>query len=123
MIQNFKFDYDYDNDSFFLYNSLSKSKGSIELDDFIIDFNSKKEIVAIEILNATDFFANMNDKELKISKETLKNLKTCKVDIITKSNFFVIKLILLFENDLKLATTTLIPTIQEPNPALAEVSE
>ncbi len=123
MIQNFKFDYDDENDSFFLYDPRSKSKGSIELDDVIIDFNNKKEIVGIEILNTVDFFANMNEKELKISKETLKNLKACKVDIITKSNFFVIKLVLLFENDQKLATTTLIPTIRESNPALAEVSE
>ena len=121
MIKKFKFDYDYENDSLFLYDPNSKSKGSIELDDFIIDFNTKKEIAGIEILNASKFFESLDEEDLKVSKEILKSLEDCKVDIITKNNSFVIKFILFFEGNRKLATSTMIPTIHEPSPALAEV--
>lgn len=58
MIKKFNFDYDFENDSLFLFNPESKSKASVELDNFIIDFNTHKEVCAIEILNASDFFKN-----------------------------------------------------------------
>lgn len=119
MTKNFNFDYDYENDSLFLYDSTSKSKGSVELDDFVVDFNSKGEIVGIEMLNASKFFENL--EEQVITKEILKGIKECKIDIVTKNNFFVIKFMLLLEANRTVTTPLLVPTINEPSPALAEV--
>ncbi|MBS3123621.1 DUF2283 domain-containing protein [Candidatus Woesearchaeota archaeon] len=121
MFKNFNYDYDSENDSLFLYDPTSKSKSSIELDDLIIDFNSKKEISGIEILNASSFFKSLDIEMLEASTDLLKTIRGCKIDIITKSNFLVIKFMLLFEEDKKLAATAMIPTISEPSPALAVV--
>ncbi|MBU2637908.1 MAG: DUF2283 domain-containing protein, partial [Nanoarchaeota archaeon] len=50
-MQKFNFDYDSGNDDLFLYNPQSKSKASIEMGDFILDYNNRKELVGIEIVN------------------------------------------------------------------------
>ena len=59
MLRKFKFDYDFENDSLFLFDPKSKSKASVELDDFIIDFNNKKEVSGFELLNASNFFKGL----------------------------------------------------------------
>ncbi len=117
MIKKFKFDYDFDNDSLFLYNPKSKSKASIEMDDFIIDFNSKKEITAIEILNASEFFKGI-DPEFTITKDLLKKIIDCNVEMIPKNNWFLIKFIIKFPMKKKLETPIMIPTINTPSPAI-----
>ena len=45
------FSYDRESDDLFLYSS--KSKGSIEIGDFILDFNNRKELVGLELMNAS----------------------------------------------------------------------
>jgi uncharacterized protein YuzE len=120
MIRNFKFDYDSDNDSLFLYDPRSKSKASIEMDDIIIDFNAKKEVSGIELLKATDFFKDLSD-EFVLSKEMLSDIQECKIDLIAKNNFFVIKFLLLFRSQKQLMTPILVPMMSEPSPALMEV--
>lgn len=122
VLKKFDFDYDFENDSLFLYDSKSKSKASIEMDDIIIDFNNKKEVSAIELLNASNFFSGMNfEGEETIDKNMLNNIKECKIDIIVKSNFLVIKLLLVFKSMRTLATPLIVPTIHEPSPAVAMV--
>lgn len=116
MIRKFDFDYDFDNDSLFLYDSKSRSKASIEIDDFIVDFNSNKEICAIELLNATKFFKDIDDFD--IDKNMLKGLRDCKVDLIPKGNFVVVKLILAFETK-TITTPVLIPMLNKKSYALA----
>ncbi|MBW2966322.1 DUF2283 domain-containing protein [Candidatus Woesearchaeota archaeon] len=118
MIRKFNFDYDYENDSLFLYDPKSKSKASIEIDDFIIDLNNKKEITGIELLNASKFFKGL-DLDLKVDKSLLKEIKECKIDIVPKNNFIVIKFMILFESKKQLVTPVYIPTINEPSPAVA----
>ena len=116
MIKTFKFDYDYKNDSLFIYNPDSKSKSSIEMDDLIIDYNKNKELVAIEILNATTLFKNISN--FKITKAKLKHLTNCNVEIIKKNQYFIIKLELTLNNDEKLLTPMILPTIIDKSPAL-----
>ncbi len=119
MIRNFKFDYDSDNDSLFLYDPKSKSKASIEMDDLIIDFNSKKEVSAIELLSASVFFKNLGQDEISITRKSLANIKECKLEIITRSNFFVIKFMLVFASNEVFSTPLVVPTLREPSPALS----
>ena len=49
--QEFKFDYDESSDDLFLFSPKSKSKGSVEFGDIVLDFNNKKELVGIELIN------------------------------------------------------------------------
>ncbi len=117
MLRNFKFDYDQKNDSLFLYDPNSKSKASIEIDDLIIDYNSKKEVSGIEMLKASAFFKSMDSKGF--DKEVLNDIKECKLDIISKSNFLFIKVIMFFKSNKVLETPMFIPQITEASPALA----
>jgi len=110
MIKKFKFDYDYENDSLFIYSS--KSNASITIADLVIDYNSKKEICAIEILNTSKFL-----KESKLSKEKLKKLLECNIEIISKNNFLTIKLILILESKEEIFAPILVPSIKEFSPA------
>ena len=122
MIQNFNFDYDPENGSLFLYSSNSKSKASVEMDDLIIDFNANKEITGIEFLNASEFLKDLDINDNKIDlKNFLSQINKCQVEIIQKENFFIIKLILISKSNQRLATPFLIPSINEPSPALAEI--
>ena len=122
LLKKFNFDYDFENDSLFLYNSKSKSKASIEMDDIIIDFDSKKEVSAIELLNASNFFSGMESEgEETIDKNMLKDIKECKIDVIAKSNFLVIKLLLVFKSMKTLAAPMIVPGIHKPSPAVAMV--
>lgn len=118
MIRKFKFDYDYENDSLFLYNSKSKSKASIEMDDLIIDYNAKKEVSAIELLNASKFFQDISPDGVIITKEVLNELSDCKIQIIPKGNFFMIKFNFILNSQKQLFAPIFVPTIHESSPAI-----
>jgi len=119
MLRKFKFDYDPDNDSLFLYDPKSKSKASVELDDLIIDYNSRKEITGIEMLNASAFLKDVGCNGFAVTREALRELKGCKVDIMPRSSFFVVKLILLFKPNRQFAAPVIVPSVKAPSPALA----
>lgn len=114
MIRKFKFDYDKENDDLFMYDPKSRSNRSIELDDLIIDYNSKMQISAIELLNASSFFTDLGNA---VGKSKLLEIANCKVDIIPKSSFFLLKFILTFKSKEQLTTPLIIPSITEPSPA------
>jgi uncharacterized protein YuzE len=118
MIKKFKFDYDYENDSLFVYDPKTKSKASVELDDLIIDYNTNKEVSAIELLNASDFFKNITAGNVLLSKDNLKDIIDCSIDIIPKNNFFLIKFIFTLKSKEKITAPILVPTICEPSPAI-----
>jgi len=117
MIRKFKFDYDYENDSLFMYTPNSKSKASVEIDDLIIDYNTKKEISAIELLNASKFFKDVGSKDFKLTREKLNEISECKIEIIPKNNFFMIKFDFTLKSKEKLFAPVMVPTIHEPSPA------
>jgi uncharacterized protein YuzE len=119
MLRNFRFDYDPENDSLFMYDPNSKSKASIEMDDLIVDFNAKKEISGIELLQATAFLKDLSE-QAAVDKSMLSDIKECKVEIITKNNFFIIKFLLLFGSHSQLMTPIVVPTMSDPSPALME---
>ena len=49
----------------------------------------------------------------------LKGIQDCKIEITPKSNFIMIKFLLLFKSKKLLTTPVFIPTINEPSPAVA----
>lgn len=114
-MHKFNFDYDSENDDLFVFNPKSKSKGSVVIGSLILDFNSKKKLVGIEIEGASSFLA-ATDKEL--TKSMLSNLKACKVDIQIDNNLILVKLLLISQQK-----ETLIPiyapNIAKQSPALS----
>jgi len=117
MFKKFNFDYDSENDSLFLFDPKSKSKASIDFDNLLIDFNSKMQVSGIEVLSATKFLSSIAGSNM--TKQILKNVKECKVNIISKDNFFVLKLLLLLNTNEQIAAPIMIPMINKPSPAVS----
>ncbi len=117
MIKKYKFDYDYENDDLFLYNPTKKSKGSVEFDNLIIDYNSAFEITAIEIMEASKFFKDISD--IRITKKLLKEITDCRVEFKKKGSFTLIKFQLTFTNHESLMTPMIVPAIND-SPAIVD---
>ncbi len=117
MVGNFKFDYDYDNDNLFMYSGKSKSSGSVEIDDVIVDFNSKKEIVGLELLDASKFFKDL-DKSLKLTKKRLSDISECKVEVLPRKSFYMLKLHLVIDSKDRMVAPIYLPSIDSKNPAV-----
>lgn len=115
MIRNFDFDYDPENDSLFIYDPRLKSKASVELNDIIIDYNTKGDVSGLEVLNATKFFIELSGKKI----ESLNNIKECKLDITPKNNILMIKFFIIFNSKEQLTMPLIIPTMSERSKALA----
>jgi len=110
-----KFSYDPTIDDLFMYNPSSKSKGSVEIGDIILDFNNKKELVGMQILNASKFIEDLIDK--KKVKNFFLTLKDCSFEVKHSKNWLLIKLKLI-SNSIKIQPTITLPAITTPSPAL-----
>ena len=115
----FNTDYDEEEDNLFLY-SKEKSKGSIEIGNLILDFNSKGNLVALEFINATSFLKDSvsSDNEAYITKTSLSSINKCTVEAKQRQNFLFIKIVLHINNKAILIPITA-PMIREKSPALA----
>ncbi len=118
MIKKFAFDYDPENDNLFIYNPKSKSKASIELDDIVLDFNSKKQLSAIEITNATKILTSLIKEKTPIDKDMLKEIKDCKIEIIKQNNHIIIRILIILQSG-QIFTPLIIPIITESSPSIA----
>ena len=111
----YKFDYDKENDDLFIHRRDSKSKGSIEFGDLVLDFNSKKQLVGIEILNASKFLKDITGRDIT---SLLEQLKSCSIDVKAKNNILLIKIILSTDSE-EVSPIIPVPIITEPSPSLA----
>jgi uncharacterized protein YuzE len=116
-MQKFNFSYDRENDDLFLFSKKSKSKGSVEMGDLVLDYNSKKELVGIELANASRFIKDVTGENFAAVRKTLCSLKECKVDVKCQRNLLIIKIYLLGEKEI--APVISIPSLKENSPALA----
>ena len=112
----FNFDYDHENDDLFIYSKLAKSHSSVEIDDMILDFDSKGNFAGLEMINAMKFFKYL---DAGVDKAFLKGLKKCNIDVIKKGNFLMLKLLLVSKKKGEVTAPLLIPTIKKPSPSLA----
>jgi len=118
-MQKFNFSYDRENDDLFLFSPGSKSKGSVEMGDLILDYNSKKELVGLQIMKASKMLREMTGgKSRDLVSEVLNNLKECKVDIRVKNNLLIVKVYLSSKAN-EISPVISVPSIREPSPALA----
>lgn len=118
-MRKFKFSYDRENDDLLVFNHHSKSKGSIELGDIIIDFGQKKEIVGLQLMNASKLIKQLTSgKSLPEIKIILSNLRECKVDIKVSNKLAMIRLCL-SDGTNEMSPLISVPAIQNTSPALA----
>ncbi len=87
------FSYDRESDDLFLYSS--KSKGSIEIGDFILDFNNRKELVGLELMNASRVLEDITGENVN---KLLNNLKSCSVNIKSCGSLLIIQIHLISES-------------------------
>ena len=88
MEKKLNIDYDLDNDTLYLYSD-DKIKGSVELDNIIMDISKNNEFSGIEIQEASNFLSTFLGKEL--IKEKLKNIKNAKIDYKIVNNMVFIE--------------------------------
>ena len=117
-MKKFKFSYDKENDDLFLFNPKSKSKGSVELGNIILDYNNKKEFVGIQIMNASKLIKDITNEKIKDIRDVLNNLKNSKVDAKIKNNLLTVK-IYLYSESKEVSPIISVPSILESSPALA----
>ena len=114
--QKFNFSYDEENDDLFLYKPRAKSKGSVEMGDLVLDYNSKKEFVGLQIMNASKMIKDMSNEEGVL--DVLVGLNKCKVETIQKEGLLIIK-IHLFSESREIVPVLSLPNISVSSPALA----
>jgi uncharacterized protein YuzE len=94
-MKRFNFDYDEKYDDLFVYSD-KKSDGSIEIGDFVFDFNNNGKLVAFQIQNASKNLNKISEKPF----EDLTKLKDCKIEIDTIKNSLMLKITFILENNI-----------------------
>ena len=118
-MQKFNFMYDSDNDDLFLYSSKSKSRGSVEFGNIIFDFNSRKQLVGIQLMGASKILGDMiKEKSVDNMKLFLETLKDCRVNIKDNSNMLIVKFLLVGKSQ-EIEPVLSVPKIDESSPSLA----
>ncbi|MBS3094152.1 DUF2283 domain-containing protein [Candidatus Pacearchaeota archaeon] len=111
-MEKFNFDYDKEGDDLFIYLEGKKSAGAVELGNFVLDFDKKGDLVAMQIINVSEVFSRILSKMIEASKIT-----NIKMNIVNFRNMDAIKFCI---SDGKNEETTniLIPHIREKSPVL-----
>jgi uncharacterized protein YuzE len=111
-MKNFNFSYDEESDDLFAYMPEKKSKGAVELGNFILDFDEKGNLVAMQILDASKFLAKVLSKMIKLAK-----IKEIKVEIINFRNMDAVKFKIISDSE-EATANILVPHIMERSPVL-----
>jgi len=111
-MKDFKFDYDKEHDDLFIYLDRSKSKGAIELGNFVFDFDKNENLVAIEIFEASKVLSKLLAKIIELNK-----IKELKAEVINFRNMAAIQIKITTDSGQDTANIT-IPRIKEESPAL-----
>lgn len=93
MIQDFKYSYDKENDDLFLYLNGSKSKGSIELGNFVLDIDENNSLVGMQIFEASQVLSKIlsnlaeltNIQSIRIETNNFRNMRAIKILLTTSS--------------------------------------
>jgi uncharacterized protein YuzE len=112
-MEKFKFDYDSENDDLFVYLEGKKSAGAVEMGNFVLDFDLKGNLVAMQIINVTEVLSKILSKMIEISK-----IKEIRADIINFRNMEAIKFSV-SDGINEEKATILVPHIKEKSPVLA----
>ena len=111
-MKEFNFDYDLENDDLFFYLENEKSTGSVELGNFILDFDKKGNLVAMQILDASKVLSKILSKIIKLTK-----IKKMQADIINFRNMDSVRFEIITDTE-RATANILVPHIKEKSPAL-----
>ncbi|GIW68046.1 MAG: hypothetical protein KatS3mg096_914 [Candidatus Parcubacteria bacterium] len=111
-MERFDFSYDSESDDLFIYLKGKKSAGAVELGNVILDFDENYDLVAMQILNVTEFFSKILSKIKEVSK-----IKEIKIEIVNFRNMDAIKFSI-SDNKTEEKANILIPHIKEKSPVL-----
>lgn len=111
-MEKFKFDYDSNNDDLFVYLEGKKSAGAVELGNFVLDFDSKGDLVAMQIFNVSEVLSKVLSKIIEVSR-----IKEIKIEIVNFRNIDAIKFSI-SDNKAEGTANILIPHIREKSPVL-----
>ena len=112
-MEKFNFNYDSENDDLFIYLEDRKSSGAVELGNFVLDFDEKGNLVAMQILNASEILSKILSKVIKLN-----TVREVRADIINFRNMDAIKFKIISE-DYEENANILIPHIKEKSPVLS----
>jgi len=112
-MKEFNFSYDKNNDDLFVYLPNSKSKGAVEIGNFVLDFDEKENLVGMQILEASKILSKILTKILELAK-----IKELKAEIINFRNMAAIKMRIITDKEAETANI-LIPRIKQESPALS----
>ncbi len=115
---NFEFSYDEENDDLLLFRKKAKSKGGIEFGNLVLDFDSKKMLVGMQIMEATGFICEMTNTSKRTIKKILANLERCEVATKQYGNMTIYKVTLLSSYKEKTEIPVTLPSITTPSPAI-----
>ena len=111
-MKEFKADYDEKNDSLFVYLDDSVSNGSVEMGNFIFDFDPDGNLKAMEILEASKILKSILFKVIKLSK-----IKEFRAEMINFRNMASIKFSI--SDDINTESSSfLIPRKLEKSPSI-----
>ncbi len=69
-MKNFKFSYDETSDDLFMYLESKKSAGAVEIGDFVFDFDEQENLVALQILNASEILSKLVSRVISLANIT-----------------------------------------------------
>jgi len=111
-MEKFNFDYESESDDLFIYSEGKKSAGAVEFGSFILDFDDKHNLVAIQIMNVSEVLAKILSKMVEVSK-----IKEIKAEIVNFRDMDAIKFSI-SDGKVKEKANILIPRIREKSPVL-----
>ena len=91
--QNFVWDYSKKSDILNIHKAGQKVSGSSEFEDFTVDFDSKGQVVGIEIMYASEFLSSAG-----IQKEQLLKMREAEILVNKRNNYAVIWIKLMLPN-------------------------
>ncbi len=112
-MKNFNFSYDKNNDDLFICLGNAKSKGAVEIGNFVFDFDEKENVVAIQIFEASKVLSKLLSKFVELTK-----IKEMKADITNFRNMTAMKIKIITDSE-DAEGVIIIPKIKQQSPALS----
>jgi uncharacterized protein YuzE len=111
-MKKYNFDYDRDNDDLFIFENGKKSRGAIEVGNFVIDFDEDENFVGLEITDAYEVLSKVFSKMIELTKIT-----DLSVDAVNFRNMASLKLKITADSETETANIIL-PSIKNKSPEL-----
>ncbi len=111
-MKEFKFSYYEENDDLFIYLDGKRSAGAIEIGDFVFDFDEDKNLVAIQILNASEVLSKLVSKIVSLS-----NIREINAKVINFRNMDAIDIEVDFGEGIE-RVPIIVPRVRDESPVL-----